>query len=717
MPTQIVETRFTGADRLSPVLKKMGINVETFGAKATKSFRRATKGASTFRGTLGGVFLGNTFSRAVGSVTMGIRGMAEEYLDFDKSITKAVARKGLSRQSEEFKKFSMAARDEAAKTEFTAGQAGEAIEQMALAGFNATKSLKLLPGVLQLATNADVDVVDATKIAIKTMNAFGKNSEDTTQVVKSMTAVNDMLASSISNSTMDIEQLYETIKFVGVNARQAGQDMHTMAAVIGTLHDQTIEASTAGTQLRMAFGRMASPAGRASKWVKKLGIEIGDGAGNYANFVDIVASVARGLEGLGDRAKMAALKDIFGIRSMTTMNALVGVGADKLEELSKKIREADGVSEAMATTIRTSLLAKLQVLKSVLFDIGFKILEAFSGRGSDAFDDWAARLRKWDPKPIIEGLRSMAEFMGDLWEAVKPFVPYLPTFIALWITYKATMITLTGLEAAQFFFSLAKATKAAAGAQGLMNLIQAASPMLFMTMAVFGLVAALAILITKNKDVSVSWESMFADIEAIASRAIAAIIGKVGDLYLAISEVAGFFGFEDEKASSFALKLKQTAQVYRLAAADAERRSKETLDEHFGGGMTRRGVQKAPLSGRATGKVSVRPEDSIADYLPGFFSSFFLPLVESTGKQTASNQALNQQVAAMLPELQKRADVDALIKQGRLQAPNRAEAKQASQSHPFFSGRMEFANAPPGASFTQNNTGMKDLPVSGLGTQ
>jgi hypothetical protein len=104
---QVVKTTFRGADKLSPVLKRIGIRVDTTGRKIDKSFKRATKSASVFGGALKGILVAGAIQRGAMAASLAIRGLSDEFVEFDKNITKAITRLpgGLDRSSDAFKKF------------------------------------------------------------------------------------------------------------------------------------------------------------------------------------------------------------------------------------------------------------------------------------------------------------------------------------------------------------------------------------------------------------------------------------------------------------------------------------------------------------------------------------------------------------------------------------------------------------------------------------
>ena len=478
MPEYVIKTQFRGADKLSPLLKRLGINVKRTGDQASRSFRRASKQGKIFGGVLKGILAAGVIQRGLGLAQMAVRGLAEEFVDFDINITKAVTRLPgeLDRSSQAFADFSRAARVEAAKTEFTAGETAKAVEQLALAGFGATQVMGALPGVLQLATNAQIDVDTATRMATKSLGAFGLRTQDTAQLQVNLTRINDVFSRAVSSAALNIEDMFEALKYAGPSMRAAGQSVETFGATVELLADRSIDASIAGTNLRRAFINMAAPSPKAAKQLKRLDVVIQDSSGNFRDFVDILADIEKGVEGMGNVQRSAALSTIFGARAVNSINALLDAGSDTLRKYRGRLEEAGGASKKMAETIRTSLGVRLKILRSVLIELGFKFVTAFTGKAGKGLDDLTKKIRKFDVKPIVQGVKDAARWISNLWKAIKPIRDNMGTIVELFIAYKAALIAVTAVQAVVFYLKLGAAIRAAAKAQGVLNLTMAANP-------------------------------------------------------------------------------------------------------------------------------------------------------------------------------------------------------------------------------------------------
>jgi TP901 family phage tail tape measure protein len=448
MPEFVVKTAFKGADRLSPVLKRMGIRVEQFGKTATRSFRQASKSANVFGGVVKGIVAAGLIRRAALGASMAIRGLSEEFVTFDKNITKAVTRLpgGLDRTSAAFKTLGDTARREAARTEFTAGEAALGVEQLALAGFDLEKVTATLPGVLNLATNADVELAQAATMATKTLGAFGLKSKDTATVVKNLTKVNDVFSKTVSSASINMEDLFEVMKFGGPAAKAAGQDLTTFAAVSGVLADSAIDASVAGTSLRAMFTRLAAPTPKARKLIAKLGIDIKDSKGNFNDFLDIMGDVQKATGKMGNVQRLAALEVLFGKRAVNAANVILDKGTNAVKDYRKELENATGASAKMAKAIREALGNRMKRLKSALVEVGLKFIEAFNKGAGESIETAIKAISRFDVKPVVQGLKDIINFGKKVWNTLVVVKDLMPVLIGTFVGFKVALLAIKAVE-------------------------------------------------------------------------------------------------------------------------------------------------------------------------------------------------------------------------------------------------------------------------------
>ena len=115
---------------------------------------------------------------AVGTFAMSSVGVGQ---NFDKSMSQVAATMG--KTTEEIEDLRNFAQEMGRTTAFSATQAADALNYMALAGYDAETSMKMLPNVLNLAAAGNMDLARASDMVTDTQTAFGISLERTSQMV------------------------------------------------------------------------------------------------------------------------------------------------------------------------------------------------------------------------------------------------------------------------------------------------------------------------------------------------------------------------------------------------------------------------------------------------------------------------------------------------------------------------------------------------------
>ena len=281
---------------------------------------------------------------------------------FDSSMRRVRAVSGAT--EDQFKQLTDTAKKLGRTTQFTASQAAEGMEFLAKAGFKANEVLGAIPGTLELAAAASIDLGSAADIVTNVLTGF--NLE-----VKDLARVNDVLVKAFISSNTDLRQLGQAMKFVGPVAAGFGQDIEDIVAVLGAMGNAGIQASMAGTSLRGALTRLASPSSEAEKILKELGISVFDSSGKMINFIDIIGD----LEKSGISA--TEVMEVFGQRAGPAILALLSEGAVGIRAFSDDLRDSVGTTARIAAVQMEGFTGALKEFQSALE--GLKIAIAGSG--------------------------------------------------------------------------------------------------------------------------------------------------------------------------------------------------------------------------------------------------------------------------------------------------------------------------------------------------
>ena len=368
-----------------------------------------------------------------GAVATGkwIKDSLNVYADYEDSMKQVQATMGLVGEEgeEAFEKLSQAAKDAGASTRFSASESADALNFLALAGYDAEEAIEALPGVLTLAAAGGMDLAKASDLVTDSMAALGLEISD-------MDSYMDMMAKTSQKSNTNVEQLGEGILVAGATMKNAGQDLDTLNVMLGVLANRGIKGSEGGTKLRNIIMSLTSPTSAAAKELDALGISVTDSSGNIREMNDIFEDLNRELGGLSESDKMNALSNIFNKQDLAGVNALLSGTGDEMNNLYKELENADGAAQQMSETMESGLAGSVRSLKSAYEGLQIVIGEQFSDMAGEVVGDVTSLVR--DVTEILndgfqEGdITAIGERISSfLMDGIKRISEYLPEVIEM----------------------------------------------------------------------------------------------------------------------------------------------------------------------------------------------------------------------------------------------------------------------------------------------
>ena len=313
----------------------------------TKGLDEASNKSSTFKDVLKANFVFDFIKTGLSTATNAVKGFVKDSINvgmnFDKSMSQVAATMGLSMEQIQnqvgtvdtaYGKFTGNLREYAefmgAKTAFSATQAADALNYMALAGYDAQTSMQMLPNVLNLAAAGGMELAQASDMVTDAQSALGLDLKQTNELV-------NMMATTSSKSNTSVSQLGEAILTVGGTAKTLCGGTTELNTVLGILADNGIKGAEGGTHLRNAILALSSPTDKAAKMLKRLGVETVDAKGNLLPLQDITQSLSASLEGMGSAEKADIISTIFNKTDIAAVNALLDTSKQRWVDLSTEI--------------------------------------------------------------------------------------------------------------------------------------------------------------------------------------------------------------------------------------------------------------------------------------------------------------------------------------------------------------------------------------------
>ena len=329
---------------------------KSFGSKIGKGFKTLGKVGVAALGT------------ATASVTAFAGASVKAGAAFDASMSQVAATMGyttseLNDATSEASKNMAQLRDFAqqmgASTAFSASEAADALNYMALAGYDAETSMSMLPNVLNLAAAGGIDLARASDMVTDAQSALGLSLEETRFLV-------DEMAAASSKSNTSVSQLGDAILTVGGTAKNLKGGTVELSTALGILADNGIKGAEGGTALRNIILSLSTPTDQAAKKMKALGLDVFDAEGNMRGLEDIFNDLNGALDGMTQGEQLDVLNTLFNKVDLKSANALLATSTDRWNELSEAINYSDAAAEAMAKTQLDNLTGDVTLFKSAL---------------------------------------------------------------------------------------------------------------------------------------------------------------------------------------------------------------------------------------------------------------------------------------------------------------------------------------------------------------
>ena len=377
--------------------KEMEIAIKIAG-KVESSFKSALSQATKGLGTITKTVASATAAAAAAVGAMGIAAI-NTGREFEEAMSQVAATMLIDKTTAEgqkaFETLENAARECGASTAFSATEAAEALNYLALAGYDADKAATALPTVLKLAGAGAMDLASASDMVTDSMSALGIEATEA-----NLTQFSDQLAQTASKANTSVAQLGEAILTVGGTAKGLAGGTTELNTALGILADNGLKGAEGGTHLRNIILSLQNPTDKAAASLKSLGVDVYDAQGNMRGLNDVFKDLQGAMDGMDNASKDTILSTLFNKTDLTAANAMLANCTDRFDELSASIENSAGACENMYAIQLDNLNGDIDILKSGLSDLGISIYQDLNG-------------------PLREMTQLATSMVGELSEAYK----------------------------------------------------------------------------------------------------------------------------------------------------------------------------------------------------------------------------------------------------------------------------------------------------------
>lgn len=407
---------------IGSILAKLELDISNFSSQLSAAQNAVEQTGKKFEGLNKlGSGITNVGSTLTKSLTVPIMGAGTACVataaNFEEAMSKVQALAGISdKTGDEMKSLTDKALEMEAKTKFSASEAAEAFQYMAMAGWDTDDMLNSIEGVMNLAAASGEDLGTVSDIVTDAMTAFGLSADGTSKVLKdglevevaNTTRFVDVLAAAATNSNTDVSKMGESFKYVAPMCGALGYSAEDTAVALGLMANSGIKSSQAGTSLRRLLINMASPTDTVAAAMETLGLSLEDDEGNMYSLMEVMeqlrssfaggtmsseefaekmseldsalesgamseaeyemavndlAVAMYGAEG-AQKAQLAA--SLAGATGLSGLLSIVNATEEDFDSLTDSIYNASGTAQEMSDTMIDNLSGQLTILESNL---------------------------------------------------------------------------------------------------------------------------------------------------------------------------------------------------------------------------------------------------------------------------------------------------------------------------------------------------------------
>ena len=287
-------------------------------------------------------------------------------MDFDSSMSKVQALSGAT--AEDLVALKKKAAEMGASTAWSATQVSEAMQYMALAGWDANQMLEGTAGILSAASATGEDLAAVCDIITDGLSAFGMEAGESSRFA-------DVLAATATGANTTIEMMGEAFTYAGSVAGAFNYSIEDTALAIGLMANSGVKASNAGTALRRMMTDLNGTIEVSGKNLGTYLIETANADGTMKPFRETLRNLRTAFKGLTDAEKATNAELLVGKTGMAGFLAIMNASDESFDKLANSIDHSTGSAEEMSEVMLDNLSGQVTLIKSGIESLALAIGE------------------------------------------------------------------------------------------------------------------------------------------------------------------------------------------------------------------------------------------------------------------------------------------------------------------------------------------------------
>lgn len=446
--------------------------------------------------------------------------------DFDSAMSQVAAVSGST--GSDLEALRDKAREMGAKTKFSASEAAEAMNYMAMAGWKTGDMLDGIEGIMNLAAASGEDLATTSDIVTDALTALGLSAADSGHFA-------DILAAASSNANTNVSMMGETFKYCAPVAGALGFTAEDTAEAIGLMANAGIKSSQAGTAMRTMLTNLTGEVKFSGAAFGEMTVQTTNADGSMRSLGDILADCRVAFSQMSESERSANAEALVGKNAMSGFLAVMNAAPSDIEKLNSAINNCDGTAEKMATTMQDNLEGQLTILKSQLEELAISFGELLMP-AIRTIVGWIQKFVDW-LNSMGEGTKKVVMTVALLAAALGPVL----IVIGKVVSAIGTIMTIVP--------KIAAAINVVKGAFAALNVTMLANPITLIIAAIAALVAAFIYLWNNCEGFRQFWINLWEGIKqavTTAWNAITSFLSTAWESILGIAQtvwgaISGFF--------------------------------------------------------------------------------------------------------------------------------------------------------------------------------
>lgn len=476
--------------------------------------------ASALSSALKGVGTGLTTTVTTPLVGLGTAAV-KTAATFEQAMAQVAAVSGLDTAGAEFEALGEKAKEMGSKTKFSASEAAEAFNYMAMAGWDAQQMMDGIEGVMNLAAASGEDLATVSDIVTDAMTGFGLAASDSAHFA-------DVLAAASNSANTNVSMLGESFKYVSPVAGALGFSVEDVSVALGLMANSGIKASQAGTSLRTLFTNLVHPVGQSADAIEALGISITNSDGSMKSLDTIMRELRTTFGNMTEAEKASYAAMLAGQEGMSGLLAIVNTTDEDFQKLTDSIATAGGTAQEMADKQLDTLEGKITLFKSAMEGLAISFGEVLLPMLTD----------------LVEKITDVVNWFNGLSDETKKTITVIAGIVAVLgplmiIIGNVISVVMKVVKAIKLIKGAILAVK---GAMAALNAVMLANPIGLIIAAIAALVAIFVVLWNKCDAFREFWINLWESIkEAFAevAEAIGEVVSNIAEWFSTLPERIG----------------------------------------------------------------------------------------------------------------------------------------------------------------------------------